>query len=347
MRHSGVEVLAPTETDSTSLSPRSTARKRILFICGSTNQTTQLHQIAHHLPEYDQFLTPYYCNPFLRFFQRREMMEFTILGLTRQKAVIDYFKEHGLALDYEARNGPYDLVVTCSDVIIQKNIRRSKIILVQEGMADPEDWKYHIVKKLRLARGFASTSMTGLSNAYTYFCVASEGFRDFFARRGADPEKILVTGIPNFDNFAEFARRSTFPCEHYILVTTSDSRETTRYENRKRLIRRALEIADGRLVIFKLHPYENHGRATREIRLWAPDALIFIDGNTAAMIANCDVLIATYSSTVLAGVALGKEVYSRYDIDELRRLVPLQHGRAAQNIAEVCRCVLEESPVHA
>lgn len=347
MRQSGIELLSPVQADRSTSYPCPTSRKRILFICGSLNQTTQLHQIAERLPEYEQWFTPYYCDAFLRFFQRRGILDFTILGRPKHELVTKYLKAHGLSLDYEGRSGPYDLVVTCSDLIIPKNIRRSKIIHVQEAMTDPMDWKHRIVRTVGLPRYLASTSMMGLSNAYTYFCVASEGFRELFTRRGADQSRILVTGIPNFDNFVEVAKQSTFPYKHYVLVTTSDSRETYRYENRKALIRRALEVAGGRMVIFKLHPFENVERATREIRRWAPDALVFSEGNTEEMIANCDVLIATYSSTVLAGVALGKQVFSNYDAEELRTLVPLQHGRGAQNIAEVCRNVLEESPVHA
>jgi hypothetical protein len=45
-------------------------------------------------------------------------------------------------------------------------------------------------------------------------------------------------------------------------------------------------------------------------------------------------------------VALGKEVHSFFPDEELRRLLPLQHGRAASNIAAVARELLEESPVN-
>jgi hypothetical protein len=58
------------------------------------------------------------------------------------------------------------------------------------------------------------------------------------------------------------------------------------------------------------------------------------------MIANCDVLITRYSSTVFVGLALGKETYSDYPMDELRRLMPLQNHAAAPNIANVCRRVI-------
>ena len=60
------------------------------------------------------------------------------------------------------------------------------------------------------------------------------------------------------------------------------------------------------------------------------------------MIANCDVLITRFSSTAFVGLALGKETYSDFDMDELRRLMPVQNGSAAFNIANVCRRFLEE-----
>ena len=55
-------------------------RKRILFICGSMNQTTQMHQIAEHLPEYEHAFTPYYCDGPIELLRRLGLMEFTIVG---------------------------------------------------------------------------------------------------------------------------------------------------------------------------------------------------------------------------------------------------------------------------
>ncbi len=183
--------------------------------------------------------------------------------------------------------------------------------------------------------------MTGLSDAYEAFCVASEGYRDLFIRKGVRPEKIVVTGIPNFDNCRQYLTND-FPYRRYVLACTSALRETFRREDREAFIRRAVEIAGGRLLIFKLHPSENIGRATREIRTHAPEALVFATGIAEEMIANCDVLITRFSSTAFVGVALGKETYSDLDIDELRRLMPLQIDSAALNIANVCRRIIEE-----
>jgi len=188
----------------------------------------------------------------------------------------------------------------------------------------------------------AGTAATGMSDAYRRFCVASEGYRDFFIRKGARADKIVVTGIPNFDDCGRY-RANNFPHSHYVLVCTSPMREVFKGEDRKAFIRKAVAIADGRQLIFKLHPNENVKRATREISRYAPGATVFATGSAEEMIANCDVLISRYSSTAFVGMALGKEIHSDYNIDELRRLMPVQNSSAALNIANVCRQLLEEN----
>ncbi|MBE3109492.1 MAG: hypothetical protein IMZ46_03100 [Acidobacteria bacterium] len=317
-------------------------RKRIFFICGSMNQTTQMHQVSEHLREYEHSFSPYYCHGFDELLRRLGMMEFTIIGDKLAGRCRKYLQDHGLPIDYQGRNGPYDLVVTCSDVYLQKNIRDQRIVLVQEGITDPESFAFHLVKRFRfLPRWLAGTSATGLSDGYRAFCVASEGYRDFFIRKGVRPEKIVVTGIPNFDNCQRYCGND-FPHSHYVLVCTSPLREIFRGEDRKAFIRRAVEIAGRRPLMFKLHPNENIERATREIHRHAPGALVFATGSAEEMIANCDVLITRFSSTAFVGLALGKETHSDFNMDEMRRLTPVQNGSAALNIANVCRRVLEE-----
>lgn len=317
-------------------------RKRILFICGSMNQTTQMHQIALHLTGHEQAFSPYYCDGIDEIYRRLGWMEFTIIGDKLASRCRRYLEEQGLAIDYQGRHGPYDLVVTCSDVYLQKNIRHNTIVLVQEGITDPETFAYHLVRRFRfLPLWLAGTAATGLSDAYRKFCVASEGYRDFFIRKGARPEKIVVTGIPNFDDCQRY-RNNSFPRRNYVLVCTSPLREVFRREDRAAFIRRAVEIAGGRPLIFKLHPNENAERAIREIGEHAPGATVFTTGSAEDMIANCDVLITRFSSTAFVGLALGKETYSDFDMDEMRRLMPVQNRSAAANIAEVCRGLLEE-----
>jgi hypothetical protein len=315
--------------------------KRILFICGSMNQTTQMHQVSCQLHEYDQAFTPFYCDGVLEQLRRLKRLEFTIIGDRIAHRCEQYLREQNLAIDYAGEKGPYDLVVTCSDVFVQRNIRNSRIVLVQEGITDPEDRRFRLVQRHRwLPRWIAGTAATGLSDAYCAFCVASEGYRELFIRKGARAQKIVVTGIPNFDNCERY-RTNTFPHRGYALVCTSPLREVHRGEDRVAFILDAVKRAAGRPMIFKFHPSENMQRATAEVNMHAPHALVFTSGSAEQMIANCDVLITRYSSTVFVGLALGKDTYSDFPMEELRRLMPVQNNAAAEHIATVCRRVIE------
>jgi hypothetical protein len=316
------------------------AARKILFICGSMNQTTQMHQVSRHLAEYEHAFTPFYCDGVQELMRRMKLLEFTIIGAKLAERSEAYLRAAKLAVDYQGRRGPYDLVVTCSDVFVQKNIRDNRIVLVQEGITDPETTSFEIVRRHRsLPLWIAGTAATGLSDAYRAFCVASEGYRDLFIAKGAKAEKIVVTGIPNFDNCVRY-RENAFPHRNYVLVCTSPLREVFRSENRPALIANALKIAAGRPMIFKFHPNEDMARAEKEVREHAPGALTFRDGSAEEMIANCDVLITRYSSTAFVGLALGKETYSDFAAIDLRRLLPLQNNAAAANIADVCRRVI-------
>jgi hypothetical protein len=229
-------------------------------------------------------------------------------------------------------------------LVVPNNVRGKKTILVQEGMTDPENWMYHLVKHLGVPRYLASTSTTGLSDAYDVFCIASEGYRELFINKGVKPEKLAVTGIPNFDHCAQYYDND-FPHKNYVMVATSDARETLKYENRKKTILEAVEIANGQDMLFKLHPNENVERATAEINKWAPGAKVFSSGNTNHMIANCDVLVTQYSTVVYVGLALGKKCYSKFDMDTLIKQTPLQNGgQSAENISKICRNVIEGRP---
>jgi hypothetical protein len=315
---------------------------KALFVCGSLNQTKMMYKIARHLPHFDAYFTPFFCDGLGRLAQSSGALDFTVLGGRFLRQTLNYLNERGVTLDYEGRKGPYDLAVTCSDLIVPRNIRRTKLVLVQEGMTDPENFAFHAVKSLRLPRWMAQTSTTGLSDLYDVFCVASEGYRELFARKGARNEKIKVTGIPNFDDCEAF-RVNDFPHRDYVLVATSDMRETFKYENRRKFIDKAKRIADGRPLIFKFHPNENPQRAAREVERFAPHALHFHDANTDHMIANCHTLVTRYSSVVYVAIALDKEVHSDLSQDELRRLLPLQNGGAsAANIARECLKLFDE-----
>jgi hypothetical protein len=324
-----------------------TSRPKTLFICGSINQTKQLHQIAQLLPEVEPHYTPYYADGVLELLRMARLTEMSILGRHLRARCFQYLREQQLPIDFEGRRyeREYELVVTCSDVVMPLNIIGKKIVCVQEGMTDPERFWFWARKLLPLVpRWAAGTAWTGASNQYDYFCIASEGYRQLYQRKGADGRKLVVTGIPNFDDCAKY-RQNDFPHRGYVLVCTSDARETLKFDNRKAFIDRAIAIAAGRPLIFKLHPNENRERSTREIARWAPGAKVFATGSAEEMVANCDVLVCQYSTLAFVGLALGKEVHSYYDLDELKRLLPVQGGMAARNIAEVCRLFLAGQPV--
>lgn len=322
-------------------------RRRILFICGSLNQTTMMHEIARHLGHHDCFFTPYYGDGLLAWLSGMGLLDFTILGGAMRRLTDDYLERHRLPLDQRGEQGGYDLVVTCSDLVVQRNVRGLAMLLVQEGMTDPEGLSFRLVRRLGLPRWLASTAATGLSLAYDRFCVASAGYRDHFAAKGVPPERMVVTGIPNFDNCASYLDND-FPHRGYVLVATSDTRETFKLDLRSRFLDSVERLARGRPLVFKLHPNENVERSTAEIRARWPDVPVFASGNTNHMIANCDVLITQYSSVVYVGLALGKECHSYFDIERLRALLPVQNGGAsARNIARVCERLMARARLRA
>lgn len=324
----------------------SISRKKILFICGSLNQTSQLHQISQYLPDYEHAFTPYFCDGFTEWVRKVKLAEMTVLGNELKQRCLNYLTSNNLNIDWKGEHETYDLVVTCSDLVIPETIRDKKIVLVQEGMTDPERFWFFVWRFLPfLPRWSASTGSNGMSRMYDLFCVASEGYKDFFIqRKGARPESIVVTGIPNFDNMNKYLNNS-FPYKNFVLVCTSDARDTYTYENRKKTILHAVRIANGRQLIFKLHPNENKKRAKREIQRWAPTALIYDTGSAEEMIANCDVLITQFSTTVYTGIALGKEVYSYFDVNELKKMCPIQNNSAAKLIAEQIQELIESPEV--
>lgn len=323
------------------------SRKKALFLIGSPNQTTQMHQIAQLLDdEFEPYFSQLYYDgwqrPFYKFLLWTGGLDKTIVtGKIKDKAD-KYLAAHGLKNDFEARvfNNEYDLVVCCSDVIVPwPLIKRTKTVFVQEGMTDPLNVWARLVKRFTrypiLAIG---TALNGMNNCCDIYCVASEGYREHFARVGVDADKLVVTGIPNFDHL-EQARHNDFPHHGYVLVATSDLRETFTPENRPKFIRECARIANGRPLAFKLHPNEELPRAVDEIKEHAPPGtLVFTEGNTDHMIANCVELITQYSTVVYVGLALGKPVHSYFDVDDLRRKLPWQNGgTSARRIAAICR----------
>ncbi|MCE2995481.1 MAG: hypothetical protein ACK5RG_07315 [Cyclobacteriaceae bacterium] len=320
--------------------------KKILFTVGSLNQTTQMHAIASHLPEYDCYFSQFYSdNPIIQYFVSKGIADHTILSGQFKEKADTYLRQYHLKNDYaqSVYKNRYDLAVVCSDLLVPVSIRQTKSIWVQEGMTDPITPLSRIVKALDLPRYWAmNTSLNGTSNLCDIYCVASEGYKEHFQKLGTKDSKLVVTGMSNFDNVAALAYNN-FLHRNYVLVATSDIRECMGFENRVAFIRKTVATANGRTLIFKLHPNEKKERAIREIKEnTPPGTLIYTDGNINHMIYHCDELITQYSTVVYVGLALGKKVHSYFNMDELRKKTPIQNeGKSAAHIAEICRRYIE------
>jgi hypothetical protein len=314
---------------------------RVLFICGSPNQTGQMLQIAKALPEVEAWFTPYFSDwPHHLVLLKLGSLEPAINGHKRRGICADELNARGLRVDLGAERNEYDLWVCPNDAVIPRALARTPWVLVQEGIMEQPNWRTWVWRKTRLMpRPLATTAVFGLTQRYARFCVASEGYLKQFVAEGIPSEKLVVTGIPNFDDFARF-RENDFPHRGYVLVCTSDGRETMMAVDRPALLKRSVQIAAGRQLIFKLHPNENAERATREILAVAPKALVFADGNAEEMVANCEVLITEHSSLTFCGLALGKEVHTNLPLEQVEALLPVQNRRAAEEIADVIREVL-------
>lgn len=317
--------------------------KKILFVGGSLNQTTICHAVARHLEnEYACWFSPFFVDGLYEPLRRAGLLDVTVAGGNQRRRTECYLQRESLPVDYRGKRDEYDLYVFVSDILLPRRVRNKPLLLIQEGMTDPEGLMYQLTKALRLPLYFGGTSTTGLSDAYQHFCVASEGYRDLFIRKGVNPDKLRVTGIPNFDHAAGYLDND-FPHRDYVLVATSDSRETLKRASKRPFLEWAAAIADGRPMIFKLHPNENFERSTREIKPLLPDAMVLTRGNTEHMIANAQALITEHSSCIYVGLALGKECHSYvFDMDELRRLMPMQNGgTSGARIAEIVREIVD------
>jgi hypothetical protein len=312
--------------------------KKALYLIGSPNQTTQMHGVAQLLEdEYEPYFSQLYYDGWMRGFYewliRNELLKTTIVqGHIKEKAD-KYLAQHGLRNDFE-------IIVCCSDIIVPWNLlQKTKSVFVQEGMTDPLNLWARLVKKFtNFPILTISTALNGMNNICDVYCVASPGYAEHFTKIGVDKEKLIVTGIPNFDDI-EKLRHNSFPHRGYVLVATTDMRETFRPDNRKKFIKHATRIAAGRPMIFKFHPNENMARATAEVKKYAPPGtLIFTSGNTEEMIVNSVELITQYSTVAYVGLALGIPVHSYFDVDDLKRKLPIQNGgTSAQRIADICR----------
>src|ERR1700759_3154340 len=115
-------------------------KRKILFIVGSPNQTSQMHQVASQLPEYDCYFSQLYSKNFLiRQAVRLGILDTTIMGGELRRKSDAYLDRHGLRNDYACSvyDNHYDMAVVCTDMYVAGGLRKLKTVWVQEGMTDP------------------------------------------------------------------------------------------------------------------------------------------------------------------------------------------------------------------
>jgi hypothetical protein len=323
-------------------------KKNIICLGGSRNQTSQLHLIASYLEEdYNVYYSQIFGEGF--FYKVAAEIGFfdnTVLGRDSSftKASQEYIKKHQLNYDYRgtSKGIQYDLALLSTDMIVPQSFKKIKTVWIQEGMIDPINSFGRLVKKFGLpAYATASTALNGTSNIADLYFSMSHGYKKYFTDFGTDSHKILVTGVPNFDNI-ESVLNSSYPENGFVLVATSDIRELGGNDDRIYLIREAIKIANGRKIIFKPHPNENIQRVISEIKSVLPEATIITEPIIDTLIAHCDVLITQYSSCVYQGLVLGKQVYSYFPIDELESKKPIQNnGTSGKIISQIVKEFIE------
>src|ERR1700744_3967412 len=126
--------------------------RKILFITGSLNQTSQMHQIARELPEFDCWFSQLFTDSPLGNFiiKHTPLFDNTVMGGQFRKNSEQYLRDNNLQIDYRALKNEYELVVYCADMLVPKRMRQYKTVWVQEGMTDRFTIIGKIVKKLGL-----------------------------------------------------------------------------------------------------------------------------------------------------------------------------------------------------
>ena len=111
----------------------------VLFICGSLNQTKMMHQIAARMEDVDAYFTPYYADGLVHVLAQVGLLKASILGGRHHRETMQYFKEHQLPIDVRGNHRVYDLVVTCSDLIIRTTSAASVLCWCRKASRNQKD----------------------------------------------------------------------------------------------------------------------------------------------------------------------------------------------------------------
>ena len=100
------------------------------------------------LYEHECVFTPFYADGLLRFLAENGLLDFTTLGGRAMRMTEAYLLEQGLTVDDARGRGPLRPGGHGHRPRGPPNVRGRPVVLVQEGMTDPEDWRYHLVRRL-------------------------------------------------------------------------------------------------------------------------------------------------------------------------------------------------------
>ncbi|HLA63911.1 MAG TPA: hypothetical protein VK610_05760, partial [Rhodothermales bacterium] len=130
------------------------AHPRVLLVGGSLNQTTMMHRIGAALEARGcaAVYTPFYADGLIGRLAAWGWFDFSILGGQARRRTDAYLAAQRLPTDLGGADGPYDLVVMGTDLYLPANVRGRPIVLVQEGMMDPETWRYRVFRHAGLFR---------------------------------------------------------------------------------------------------------------------------------------------------------------------------------------------------
>ncbi len=189
-------------------------RPRILFVCGSINQTTQMHQIARALPETEAWFTPYYGNAVERWFVKAGLAEHTIAGRRLRARCLGYLEREQLAIDCDGERGGYDLCVSCSDVVAQDNLR-APMVLVQEGILIGEGVMWPIISRFpqALPRWLLGDGRDRPEPPLRALLRRQRRLSRAVRRAWRPAERLVTTGIPNFDDSRALPQQRVPPPE--------------------------------------------------------------------------------------------------------------------------------------
>src|SRR5262245_12953650 len=102
--------------------------KNILLICGTLNQTRAMLAIGRQLREHQCYYTPFYCDGHLLRASQRGQLDFTVLAGPLRERTLKCMREAEVPIDDRGEGRDYDLVITCTDLIVQQNIKTRRIV---------------------------------------------------------------------------------------------------------------------------------------------------------------------------------------------------------------------------